>query len=163
MRSLPWICCMAISASAFLSNAARADGEVDPALRAARIEARRQLQCAIMESDLYWQVEYPRQRRAINADIEMTERVIKANKALLREYYPFNRFETGSALYLPSQDLRLCIRGDELRLEDLRQDRNNLIRYHADRLILLEQNVQAARERLVELEGGGEIELEVRQ
>ena len=50
----------------------------------------------------------------------------------LREYEPFSLFYTGQPLFLPAQDLRICVREAELRLEALRDERNNLVRFHSD-------------------------------
>ena len=78
--------------------------------------ARRELVVAKVDARHYWQVEYPRQRRELNAAITLTDAEVRAMKRLLREYGPFSRFSTGQPLFLPIQDLKLCILDAELRL-----------------------------------------------
>lgn len=139
-----------------LPTISSAQVEVDPAELAA---ARRELALAKLEARHYWQVEYPRRRRELNAAIEMADAELRAMRRQLREYEPFNFYSTGSALLLPAEELRLCILDAELRLRALRDERNNLVRFHADEGRLLDLRVAEARQRVVALEGGGYIEL----
>ena len=91
-----------------------------------------------MELRNYWQVEYPRQQRHLNAAIELTEAEIRNYEERLREYQPFNRFSTGQPFLVTLQELRMCLREAELRLRDLWAERNALLRFHADEWRLLE-------------------------
>jgi hypothetical protein len=118
----------------------------------ARMSARRDLELAKMELRHYWQIEYPRQRRYLNAAIELTTAEIRNYEARLREYGPFTRFSTGDPFWLTIQDIRMCLREAELRLRDLWAERNALVRYHADHYRELELNVHEARLRVLELE-----------
>jgi len=156
MRRPAFIGSLILSAVCFVPELARGQEEVDPFELAA---ARRELAIAKLEARHYWQVEYPRRRRELNAAIELTDLEIRAMKRTLREYDPFNRFYTGQPLFLPAQDLRICIRDAELRLDALRAERNNLVRFHSDEGRLLDLRVAEARQRVVALEGGGYIEL----
>jgi hypothetical protein len=122
--------------------------------------ARRELAVAKIEANHYWQVEYPRRRRELNAEITFVDAELRAMKELLREYGPFSRFSTGQPLFLPIQDLKLCILDAELRLRALRDERINLVRFHSEEGQLLDLRVADARARLVALEGGGVIEFE---
>jgi len=131
----------------------------NPELTAARFDARRALEIAKTESNWYWQVEYPRQRRALNAAIELTEREVRANRILLREWGPFDKFATGRPLSYSIESARLCLRDAELRLDVLRHERNDLIRFHSDEARLYDWKVADARARLVALEGGEMIEV----
>jgi hypothetical protein len=134
--------------------------EVDP-YAAARADARRDLQFALMDSRYYWQIEYPRQRRELQAAIELTEAEIEWQRALLREYRPFNRFSVGNPLSLTFKDLEICLRDAELRLNELRYERNNLVRFHSDEARLRDLKVLEARRRVIEIEGGEVIEISV--
>jgi hypothetical protein len=126
----------------------------------ARAAARHDLELAKIELRLYMQVEYPRQRRHLDAQIKLTQAEVDAYNERLREYRAFDRFSTGRPLLVPMQDLRLCLLEAELRLNDLQAERNALVRFHSDQWRILELKVEQARWRLAELEGGDEIFLE---
>ncbi|MEX2317765.1 MAG: hypothetical protein WD669_11475 [Pirellulales bacterium] len=129
----------------------------DDAVQAARAAARRALEMANLELRLYLQVEHPREMRHLDAQIKLAEAEVKAYEERRREYEPFNKFSTGRPLLLPMQSLRLCLLEAELRLDDLRAERNALVRFHSDRWRLLELRALDARAHVVELEGGGQI------
>jgi hypothetical protein len=132
----------------------------DAALLSERLAARRDLTFAKLELRHYWQVEYPRQRRHLNAAIELTELEIRNMKQLLRSYDPFDNFITGQPLELTIQELRLCLREAELRLTDLWAERNALVRFHSDDWRVLEMKVQDARMRVIALEPAEEAVVE---
>jgi len=117
-----------------------------------RSAARRDLELAKIELRNYWQIEYPRQRRDLNAAIDLTEAEIRNYKVQLREYWPFTRFSTGQPFLLTLQNLRMCLREAEWRLRDLQAERNALVRFHSDQWRALELNVQDARFRVAEIE-----------
>jgi hypothetical protein len=100
----------------------------------------------------YWQVEYPRQQRLLNAAIELTRCEIRDLRWRLRQYEPFTRFSTGDPFMVTIQNTQLCLREAELRLRDLWSERNALVRYHADQYRELELRVHDARLRVVALE-----------
>jgi hypothetical protein len=122
-----------------------------------RAAARRDLEIAKLELRHYLQVEYPRQKRHLDAQIQLTEAEVRALRDRLREYRPFDRFSTGGALFVTIQDARMCLLDAELRLDDLRAERNHLIRFHSDQWRLLEIRAYEARARVAELERGDEI------
>jgi hypothetical protein len=122
--------------------------------------ARRELAVAKLEARNYWQIEYPRRRRELNAAITFTDAEVRALKRRLREYWPFTQFSIGQPLFVTYQDLKLCILDAELRLRALRDERNLLVRFHSDEAQLLDMRVAEARARVIELEGGGIIEFE---
>jgi hypothetical protein len=105
-----------------------------------------------MELRHYWQVEYPRQQRHLNAAIELTEAEIRDYKERLRAYRPFDRFSTGQPFLVTLQELRMCLREAELRLRDLWAERNALVRFHSDEWRFLEMKVHEARLRVAALE-----------
>jgi hypothetical protein len=133
--------------------------EDEVSLSAARAEARCELAAAKAAARYYWQVDYPQRQSDLNAAIELTEMEVKAYKLQFRQYEPFNQFSIGGPLYMPIQQMNICMREAELRLDRLRQQRNALIRFHSDQGYLLDQRVAAARARLIELEGGEVIEI----
>jgi hypothetical protein len=124
----------------------------DTPLQAERASARRALEAANLELRLYLQVDYPREQRHLDSQIKLTEAEIKAYEDRWREYRSFDTFSTGRPLLLPLQDLRLCLLQAQLRLDDLRAERNAQIRFHSDRWRLLELRAFEARSRLAELE-----------
>jgi hypothetical protein len=119
---------------------------------AERVSARRELELAKMDLRHYWQVEYPRQQRHLNAAIELTKREICDLKLRLREYQPFTRFSTGDPFMITIQNTQMCLREAELRLRDLWAERNALVRFHSDQYRELELRVHEARLRVIELE-----------
>ena len=149
MRFSPSILLIAIAAFGVSPLSTRAQDAPD---RFARLDARRDLELAKMELRHYWQVEYPRQRRHLNAAIELTEAEIRDYRARLRAYRPFDRFSTGQPLLVTLQELRMCLREAELRLRDLWAERNALVRLHSDDWRYLEMKAHSARLRVAELE-----------
>jgi hypothetical protein len=153
MKSSVVSLCFAIAVIASSSSAVRAQ---DDALQSARAAARRALEAANLELRLYLQVDHPRELRHLDAQIKLVEAEIAAYEERFREYRPFNKFSTGRPLLLPMQDLRLSLLAAELSRDDLRAERNALIRFHSDRWRLLELRAYEARARLAELEKAGQ-------
>jgi hypothetical protein len=149
MRFFPASLCLAIVASCVVLPVGRAQAQFSPAERTA---ARRDLEQARIELRHYWLVEYPRQRRQINAAIDLTETEIRNLREQLRAYGPFNHFSTGSPFLLTMQRVRMCLQEAELRLTDLQAERNSLLRFHPDDFRALALVVQDARLRVAEIE-----------
>jgi hypothetical protein len=122
-----------------------------------RFAARRDLEFAKIDLRHYLQVEYPRQKRHLDAQIQLTEAEVRTLRDRLREYRPFNKFSTGGALVYAIQDVRMCLLDAELRLDDLRAERSHLIRFHSDQWRLLEMRAFEARARVAELERSEEL------
>ena len=121
-----------------------------------RAAARRELLLAKLELRHYWQIEYPRMRRHLQAQIDLTNAEIRNYKERLREYEPFDRFTVGRPLFVTIQELRMCLLDAEHRLRDLWAERNALIRFHSDDWRLLEMNVHEARLRVAAIEAAHE-------
>jgi hypothetical protein len=121
-----------------------------------RMAARRDLEAAKNELYYYWQVEYPRQCREFDAEIECTRAEIDANRSLLREYKPFGGFSIGEPFPITVRNIQLCIRTGELRLNDLLAERNALVRFHGDQFRALSAQVYEARLRVLALEPNDE-------
>jgi len=119
---------------------------------AARKQARHELELAKQDLRHYWQIDYPRQKRYLDAQIQLTEREIKNYKERLRAYEPYSRFTTGQPFLVTLQELKMCLLEAELRLRDLWEERLALMRLHAAQWRLLEQHVHQARLRVAELE-----------
>jgi hypothetical protein len=117
-----------------------------------RLAARRELQLAKIDFRNYWQIDYPRIRRHLDAQIQLTEAEIRVYKDRLWMYRPFDRFSTGSAVRYTLQDLRTCLMEAELRLRDLWAERNNLIRFRTPEWRELELRLHDARVRVAEIE-----------
>ncbi len=127
------------------------------AYQADRMAARRALEMAKIELRLYEQVEYPRQRRQLDARIALIEEEIKMYKERRREYEPFTRWGTGRPLLITSQELKLCLMDAEFKLQDLVADRNALQRFHSDQWRLLALKVEEARAQVIAIEGNGNV------
>jgi hypothetical protein len=121
-----------------------------------RAAARRDLQLAKIDFRNYWQIEYPRIRRELDARIRLTEEEIRIYKDRIRLYRPFDRFSIGSAVRLPLQDLRICLLEAELRLRDLWAERGNLVRFRTAEWRELELRLHDARVRVAQLESAAE-------
>jgi len=143
---------------AVCSAAGSASAQIDPH-QAELAAARRALAAAKIEARLYWQIDYQCERRELNAAIELTDAEVQMRRRQLRTFAPFNPFGYGQQSSFALGDARLCLKDAEVRLRALIDERNNLVRFHSDRLALLELNVAAARDRVVALEGGGEIDV----
>jgi hypothetical protein len=141
----------ALAIVAALSSLNPAFAEVDASAEE-RAAARRELDEAKRELLYYWQVEYPRIRRELNAAIELTEQEIRDYQVQLRAYRPYTRFSTGQPFMLTLQKLRMCLREAELRLDDLRAERNALVRFRTADWNVLEARVREARFRVAALE-----------
>lgn len=120
------------------------------------LAARQELRAAKLAFHDYWQIEYPRIRRQLEAQIRLTEAEIRTYKERIRLYRPFDRFSTGSAVTLPLQDLRMCLLDAELRLRDLWAERNSFIRFRTPEWRELENRLHAARLRVAECEAARE-------
>ncbi len=153
MRLCTAFCCL-IAVVMCVASSAHAQ---DDASLQARIAARYDLARAKLELRDYWQIEYPRQQRELDAAIDLTETELENNKALLRDYRPFTQFTLDEPFPITVRNLQFCIKDCELRLKNLRADRNALLRFHDDRFHMLEMNVVAARLRVAQLEANDAI------
>jgi hypothetical protein len=124
----------------------------DDAVVFERRNARRELELAKIDLRHYWQVEYPRQQRHLNASIELTRCEIRDLQFRLRHYEPFTRFSTGDPFMITIQNTQMCLREAEFRLRDLIAERNALVRFHSDQYRELELRVLEARQRVIALE-----------
>jgi hypothetical protein len=129
----------------------------DQASLQARIAARQELLQAKIDLQNYWQIEYPRQRRELNLAIELTQAEIKGAEEQQEALRPFTRFTIGEPFPLTIANLRVCRKAAELRLNNLQAERNSLIRFHGDDFRILEMRVQAARQRVADLEANDEV------
>jgi hypothetical protein len=148
---------LALTALTFLPETAFAQTDT---LKAEIAAARRELIAAKIEARHFWQVEYPRRRRELNAAIEFADAEIRTLRRQFRSYGPFNTFAYGQLPSIAYRDLSLCLKDAEIRHRMLIDERNNLVRFHSDELQLLELRVAEARDRVLALEGGGLIEFE---
>ena len=144
--------CLAIGVMCAICPNARAQ---DNANQSARMAARRALEAAKIELRLYLQVDYPRQRRRLDAQIALAEEELKIYNERRREYEPAMRWSTGQPYSITMQDLRLCRMDAEFKLRDLYEERNALTRFHSDQWRLLELRVEDARAQVAAIEGNG--------
>jgi hypothetical protein len=135
--------------SVFCATEARAQEEASVQ---ERVAARRNLTVAKNNLRYYWQVEYPRQRRDLDAAIELTEMELENLNIQLRQFRPFTQFSIGQPFPLTVRSLQMCIRATELRLDNLRVERNALIRFHSDEFNALAAQVYEARMQVLALE-----------
>jgi len=149
MRFSSLVGCLTIVAGALLTVIAVAQ---ESSNLQARMGARRELELAKDDLRYYWQVEYPCQRRQLNGTIELVEAEVRNYQAQLREMGPYGRFSSGQPFLVTLQNVRMCLRDAELRLQALRAERNVLVRFHSDRWRELELRIYEARLRVLELE-----------
>src|SRR5712671_1988547 len=153
MKFSPAICLFAIIANCG-ANSALAQ---ERASLQARIAARQELELAKLDLQNYWQIEYPRQRRELNLAIELTQAEIEGNQEQQESLRPFTRFSLGEPFPLTIANLRICRQSAEIRLNNLQAERNILIRFHGDQFRILQMKVQAARQRVADLEAYDEV------
>jgi hypothetical protein len=89
--------------------------------------------------------------------IELAEEEIKSIDEQYNVLRPFTRFTLDEPFPLTVANLRVCRKAAEIRLNNLLAERNSLIRFHGDQFRILEMRVQAARQRVVELEPSDEV------
>lgn len=123
--------------------------------------ARRELAAAKLEAQLYIQNEYDCARRELNAAIRVADEEVRSMHRNLKYFGPFNPFAYGQLPAFHYRNARLWLAEAEARRRLLIDERNNLVRTKGNEFALLQLNVAAARARLVELSGGGVIELDV--
>jgi hypothetical protein len=140
--------------SSFAQFAVAGDG-----LSAERACARRDLAVAKAEARHYWQVEYPQQLQDLNAALDLTDAEISAARAQWRQYELSDQSSVYQPVLLPLYGMQGCLLDAELRRDRLRQQRDDLIRFHSYNEYMLQQRVADIRARLVELEGGETIEI----
>ena len=153
MKFSPTACSLALIAICSTTSAVAQN----PASLEARIAARVELERAKLDLQNYWQVEYPRQRRELNLAIELTQAEIDGNRDAQESLRPFTRFTIGEPFPLTMANLRVCGKAAEIRLNSLQAERNSLIRFHANDFRILQLRVQAARQRVADLEASDEV------
>lgn len=117
-----------------------------------RMAARLDLAQAKNNLRYYWQVEYPRQLRALDQAIEITRIDIENSRRLRRQYRPFTRFSIGQPFPVTISYLDSCIQANEFRLSDLIAERDALMRFRADQFNQLAFEVRQARLQVLALE-----------
>jgi len=160
MRCISFTFAFAITLVASIAGNSFAEHDPHQAELAA---ARRALAAAKIEARHYWQVDYQCERRELNAAIRVADEEVRTMRQQLRAYGPFHAFAYGQQPTCEYRYARLALAEAEARRRLLIDERNDLVRSHADHLALLELKVAEARARVVELEGGGVIELDVAQ
>lgn len=121
--------------------------------------ARRELAAAKLEAQLFWNTEYECARRDLNAAIRVSDEEVRTMRRQLKYFGPFNPYAYGQLPEFHYRNAKLFLAEAEARRNLLISERNNLRRTYANQFALLQLNVAAARDRLVELSGGGTIEL----
>jgi hypothetical protein len=121
--------------------------------------ARRALAAAKIEARQYSQVEYQCQKRELDAAIRISDEEVRTMRRQLRSFGTFNAFAYGQQPAFGYRNARLFLAEAETRRRLLIAERNDLARSRNDQMALSNLNVAAARARLVDLTGGGVIEL----
>lgn len=134
------------------SNIAVSASAQEEASLETRIAARLDLAQAKNNLRYYWQVEYPRQLRALDFAIETTRTDIENNRRLMRQYRPFTRFTIGQPFPITISHLESCNQAAEFRLADLIAERDALMRFRADQFNQLAFEVRQARLQVLALE-----------
>jgi hypothetical protein len=155
---------LAIALAALVLSIAHDSASAQDVADPAEIQAaRRALEAAKIEARHYWQIEYQCDKRELDAAIRVSDEEVRTMRRQLRRFGPFHAFAYGQQPAFEYRNARLCLAEAEARRRLLIDERNDLARSHGDHLALLNLNVAEARARLVALEGGGIIELDVVQ
>jgi hypothetical protein len=157
MRPLSLIIALAAIITGFGYESASAQVADQAAIDAAR----RDLAAAKLEVQQVTQLDFQCRRRELNAAIRVSDEEIRTLRRDLRRYGPFHAFAYGQQPTFQYRNLRLCIAEADASRRLLIAERNDLNRAYNNELALLNLNVSEARARLVELSGGGTIELDV--
>lgn len=108
-------------------------------------DVQRQVEIAELRLHLYQNVEHPAEVRRLRTELTMADAEAESLKRLLREYEPFNRFSTGNPLTLTVESTRLALLRAELRRDNTKADLQAMQRHHAQRLRLLQLELQQAQ------------------
>jgi hypothetical protein len=114
---------------------------------AERLAAAREYEQAVLEWRQYDQVERPAALRQLAGDIKLSEAELASIERRLREYEPTTRFNSGGALFLDIEHLKLLKLETELRLTNVREAQAAETRFHADRVRLFELRLLSAKAR----------------
>jgi len=155
--SLPAALVVALAASCISANAQQVASHAEIAA------ARRELAVAKLDAQLYRDTEYDCARRELDAEIRVADEEVRTMRRQLKYFGPFNPYAYGQLPAFHFRNAKLLLAEAESRRRVLIDERNNLHRAHASKFALLQLNIEAARARLVELSGGGVIELDVLQ
>jgi hypothetical protein len=153
MRPIVAVQCVAVAAIGWAASPVSAE---DAAYEQARLEARRELHLAKSEFVAYSQIEYPRLRRQLDAEIEFADAEARALRERLRWYRSFDRLWYRDMTEVSLQNLRLCLLDAELRLRNLLAERANLSRFRTYEWRFLELRVGDARRRVAQIEAASE-------
>lgn len=115
-------------------------------------DARRVLEIAKIELRIYQQVEFPRKRRHLDAEVTLLTAEVDALKRRVREYKGFRRSRYSHSLLISLQDAELALLDAKLSLTDAREERSAYRRFHSDRCRLYLLKAGAARARVVALD-----------
>lgn len=137
----------------FLLSLTTATAWADP-YSEALADAEYALACAKLQLRLYRQVQVPGEVRQLDAAIRLTDAEIDALRHRIREYAPFEKFQTGRPLLVTTEYARLHLAEAEQRLAELENRRALHYRYRGAYFRLLARDVQRAEARLAALESG---------
>lgn len=160
MRPASFLIALAAIVAGFGYGSASAQVIAD---QAAIDAARRDVAAARLEVQQATQLDFQCRRRELDAAIHVSDEEVRTLRRDLRRYGPFHAFAYGQLPTFQYRNLRLCIADADARRRLLIAERNDLNRAYNNEVALLNLNVAAARARLVELSGGGAIELDVVQ
>ena len=146
---VPLLMLLAFSAGLMLTGSSATAAESLDELLA---NSRRELEIRKIDQRHYWQVEYPRQLRELNAAIRLTQAEVEALEDRVRYYQRLDDYHGHNPLLDSLQRAELALLDAELRRSNLQAERSALRRFHGDRARLAELRVAAARARVIELE-----------
>jgi len=117
------------------------ESKVTAAKTLSLLEAQLALRQAQLRLNLYRYVDYPRQRRELDDAIKLTEAEIKLFERRILDYRPFRTVGRYSPTYTAEQNYRHQLLATSQYLRQLKDQRTDHWRYHADRCRLLELEV----------------------
>ena len=89
----------------------------------------------------------PAALRKLAGDIQLGEAELASIERRLREYEPTTRFNSGGALFLDVEHLKLLKLETQLRLQNLRKAQAAETRFHVNRVRLFELRILSAKAR----------------
>ena len=124
----------------------RKEPAADPMVTAAQTA----LELATLQLRRYERVEYPLKLRRLESEIKLTAAEVASHERTLAEYQKFTRDKV-HPFFLSQEQANLARLSAQLRLDDLKEEKLLLERYHSEQRRIYEIEVEVAHERLQQL------------
>ncbi len=112
------------------------------------VEAHYQFQLAQLRLQQYRHVELPRYRKLLDSQVRLSESEIQVLQRRVRDYRPFLQVGRYSPVRTAAENDRLALQATEAQLQQLRDQRLNLMRYSRQQSQLYQLEVLRAAARI---------------